>query len=108
MTLYFLSFILFSVGLYGLLVKRNLIKIIISLAIMKFAADIFFILIGYQNGGTPPLGGSTAIVNPVVQTLVLTSITIGLALIVLAVSLAVRLYEKYGTLDVTKIRRLHG
>jgi multisubunit Na+/H+ antiporter MnhC subunit len=33
---------------------------------------------------------------------------IALPVVVIAVSLAVRIYEKYGTFDITKIRRLKG
>jgi multicomponent Na+:H+ antiporter subunit C len=40
--------------------------------------------------------------------MVLTTIVIGLAVTVIVVALAVRLYEKYGTFDITKIRRLKG
>jgi len=47
-------------------------------------------------------------VDPLPQAVVLTTIVIGLAVTVLAVGLAVRIYEKYGTFDITKIRRLRG
>ncbi|MDD4895131.1 MAG: NADH-quinone oxidoreductase subunit K, partial [Candidatus Omnitrophica bacterium] len=45
---------------------------------------------------------------PLSQSVVLTTIVIGMAVMVVAVSLAVRIYEKYGTFDITKIRRLRG
>ncbi|MDH5662655.1 MAG: sodium:proton antiporter, partial [Elusimicrobiota bacterium] len=47
-------------------------------------------------------------VDPLPQALILTAIVIGLAVTVLIVSIAVRIYEKYGTFDITKIRRLRG
>lgn len=112
MILYFLTFILFSVGLFGLLFKRNLIKIIISIAIMEYAINLFLILIGYkQNGAVPILpanGQVPVIVDPLPQAMVLTTIVIGLALIILMVSLSIRIYEKYGTFDISKIRKLRG
>ena len=112
MILYFLTFILFSIGLFGLLFKRNLIKIIISIAIMEYAINLFLILIGYkQNGAVPILpknGQIPAIVDPLPQAMVLTTIVIGLSLIILMVSLSIRIYEKYGTFDITKIRKLRG
>ena len=40
--------------------------------------------------------------------MVLTTIVIGLALVFILVALAIRIYEKYGTFDITKIRRLNG
>ncbi|MCX6348106.1 MAG: NADH-quinone oxidoreductase subunit K, partial [Candidatus Aureabacteria bacterium] len=42
------------------------------------------------------------------QALVLTSIVIGLAVTALLASMAIRLYEKYGTVDISRIRRLRG
>ena len=49
--LYALCFLLFMVGLYGVLVKRNLIKIIISLIIMENAVNVFIVMIGYRKDG---------------------------------------------------------
>jgi len=39
---------------------------------------------------------------------VLTSIVIGLGVTALVISIAIRIYEKYGTFDITKIRKLKG
>ena len=43
-------------------------------------------------------------VDPVPQALVLTAIVIGLAVLALALSLAIRLFHHYGTLNLKKIR----
>ncbi|MBA7666722.1 hypothetical protein ES703_74803 [subsurface metagenome] len=43
-------------------------------------------------------------VDPVPQALVLTAIVIGVAVLALALSLAIRLYHHYGTLNLRKIR----
>ena len=112
MSVYFLCFILFAVGLYGILRKRNLIKIIISIMIVEYAVNLFFILVGYRMYGRSPifLQGQDVVnmVDPLPQALVLTTIVIGLAVIALTVAIAIRIYEKYGTFDITKIRKLHG
>lgn len=112
MSLYFLCFILFCVGLYCILRKRNIIKIIIGLIIIEYSINLFLIIIGYRRFGRAPILAHdqqiTNMVDPLPQAMVLTTIVIGLALVVLAVSLAVRIYEKYGTFDITKIRRLRG
>jgi multicomponent Na+:H+ antiporter subunit C len=47
-------------------------------------------------------------VDPLPQSVVLTTIVIGMATTILLVALAMRLYEKYGTFDITKIRELKG
>lgn len=110
MTVYVLCLILFCVGLYCILRKRNIIKIIVGTIITEYAVNLFFILIGYRmKGRAPILSPDTAIENMVdalPQALVLTAIVIGLATTALLVALAMRIYEKYGTFDITKIREL--
>ena len=110
MIVYVLCLVLFCVGLYCILRKRNIIKIIIGTIITEYAVNLFFILIGYRmKGRAPILSPDTAIENMVdalPQALVLTAIVIGLATTALLVALAMRIYEKYGTFDITKIREL--
>jgi len=112
MSLYFLCFILFCVGLYGLLRKRNIIKMIIGLGIMEYAVNLFIILIGYRTHGRAPIFARDQeilnMVDPLTQAFVSTTIVIGLSITVLAAALAIRIYEKYGTFDITKIKRLKG
>ena len=109
---YILCFVLFCIGLYCILRKRNLIKIIIGLGIIEYAVNLFFVLIGYRMHGRAPILAKDEeilnIVDPLPQALVLTAIVIGLAVTALLVAIAIRLYEKYGTFDITKIRRLKG
>ena len=110
--IYLLCILLFVIGLYGVLVKRNLLKIAIGLIIMEYAIFLFFAVIGYREGGTAPIiteGVEGAIfVDPLPQALVLTAIVIGLATTALLVSIAVRIYHRYGTFDVREIKRLKG
>ncbi|MCX5657579.1 MAG: sodium:proton antiporter [Candidatus Omnitrophica bacterium] len=112
MSLYLLCLALFCVGLYGVLRKRNLIKIIIGLSIMGYAMNLFFILLGYRYHGRAPLEAHDQnilnMVDPLPQALVLTSIVIGLGITALIISIAMRIYEKYGTFDIAKIKKLRG
>jgi len=112
MSEYILCLILFCIGLYCVLRKRNIIKIVIGLGIIEYAVNLFFVLIGYRmHGRAPILAKDQQILNmvdPIPQALVLTSIVIGLAVTALIVAIAIRLYEKYGTFDITKINRLKG
>lgn len=112
MTLYVMCFILFCVGLWCVLRKRNIVKIIIGLGIIEYAVNLFLVLVGYRSHGRAPIFAQDQdilnMVDPLPQALVLTTIVIGLAVIAVLVSLAVRIYEKYGTFDITKIRRLKG
>jgi len=110
--IYLMCFILFSIGIYCILVKRNLIKIIIGIGIAEYAVNLFFILVGYRAQGRAPILAKQQVVqnmvDPLPQALILTNIVIGLAVTVLIVAIAIRIYEKYGTFDITKIRRLRG
>lgn len=107
---YILCLVLFCIGLYCVLRKRNIIKIIVGLGIIEYAVNLFFVLLGYKSGGRAPILAKdqaiTNMVDPIPQALVLTSIVIGLAVTALIVAVAIRIYEKYGTFDITKIRRL--
>jgi len=112
MTVYLLCFALFLVGLYGLITKRDLVKIILASGIMGYAANLMIVLVGYRRQAIYPIleqgKEMTAMVDPIPQALVLTSIVIELGTTALLVALAVRLFQKYKTFDITKIRRLRG
>lgn len=110
--IYFLCVVLFCIGLYCILVKRNLIKIIIGIGIAEYAVNLLFILIAYRFQGRAPILAQDQqvldMVDPLPHALVLTAIVIGLAVTALLVSLAVRIYQRYGTFDISKVRRLRG
>ena len=110
---YIVCVIVFGIGLYAVMVKKNLIKIVIGLSLMEFAVQYFLIATGYVTAGSPPIVDlpatvpeTTVMVDPLPQALVLTSIVIGLSVTALALSIAIVLYRHYGTLDITEIRGL--
>ena len=110
--IYLLCIILFSIGLYCVVVKRDIVKIIIGISIMDCSVYLLLILVGYRMQGRSPIHDKTQeilnMVDPLPQALVLTAIVIGLAVLGLLVAIALRLYEKYGTFDITEIRKLRG
>ena len=113
MTVYIMCFILFLVGLYGIVTRRNLIKIVISFTIMEFSVFLLFTLIGYIDEGAAPiltknLPENTVFVDPLPQAMVLTAIVIGLATSAMLLAIAIRIYKKYGTFDIRKINNLRG
>jgi multicomponent Na+:H+ antiporter subunit C len=112
MIIYLLCLILFCCGIYCILRKRNIIKIILGIIIAEYAVNLFFILVAYRmEGRSPILSSEVEIVNmvdPLPQVLVLTAIVIELATTALLVALAMRIYEKYKTFDITKIKELRG
>jgi multisubunit Na+/H+ antiporter MnhC subunit len=109
---FILCLILFLIGLYGIVTQKNLIKIIIGLAIMEYSVNLFLIMIGYIDDGTAPIFSEkfhlSSYVDPLPQAMVLTAIVIGLATTALLLAMAIRLYKKYGTLDIRKINSLKG
>jgi multicomponent Na+:H+ antiporter subunit C len=112
MNVYLLCFILFLVGLYGVLTRRNMIKIIIGLSFMEFSIFLFLILIGYIEAGAAPILSKTEeitrFVDPLPQAMVLTAIVIALAANAMLLAIAVRIYKRYGTFDIRKINELKG
>jgi multicomponent Na+:H+ antiporter subunit C len=105
--------LLMLIGLYAVVTKRNIIRIIIGFSLVEYAVNLFFALVGFKSDGIPPiitqLGQSRSnFVDPLPQALVLTAIVIGLATTALMLALAMRIYEKYRTFDITEIRRLRG
>lgn len=88
---------LLGVGFYGLLITRNLIKIVLVLQILIKAVILALVLAG-KLGGNLGLGQSTAATVIVADTIVA---VVGLAL-------AVQVRRRFGTLDVPKISTLRG
>ncbi len=105
---------LIAVGVYAILFKRNLIKIAIGITIVESGVNLFLITLGYREEGVAPiythLPPETSVpggmVLPVPQALTLTSIVIGVAILALILSLVIKVYRKYGTLDAHEMRRL--
>jgi multicomponent Na+:H+ antiporter subunit C len=104
-------FALVLIGLYVVLVKSNLIKVIIGINLLDTGVNLFLVSVGYLHMGTAPIfsaadGMGREMVDPVPQALVLTAIVIGVSVVALALSVAIRLYQHYGTLDLRKITEL--
>ena len=103
--------ILSGIGLTNLLLQRNMIKKIIGLNIMDTAGYLFLAAKGYVAGRAAPIvqiaqdgipiAGSY--VNPIPAGLVLTGIVVSVSVTAFALSLTLRLYEAYGTLDIDEV-----
>ena len=82
------------IGLYSVVFKRNLIKIVIGITFIISGINLFFITLGYRDSGT---------IMPVSQSITLVTIIIGFAILVLMSYLVICIYKHYGTLDIRKI-----
>ncbi|MBC7253707.1 MAG: cation:proton antiporter subunit C [Actinobacteria bacterium] len=101
--------VLFCVGLYTVIVRRNIIKKLIGLNIMETSVFFFFVSLGYLDGGIAPIHAGAAdparMVNPIPQALILTGIVVAVSVTALALSMVILLYRQYGTLDVDRLMR---
>ncbi len=102
------AMILFGIGFSNLLLQKNLIKKIIGFNIMDTAMYLFLALKGYIAGRKAPIvvDGIQSVevyINPIPSGLVLTGIVVSVSVTALMLSLTVRLYRRYHTLDLDKI-----
>ena len=91
--------LLVLIGLYAVVFKRNLIKIVIGITLIESGVNLFLITLGYREGGVAPIytnapadvikNTPSSMVLPVPQALTLTSIVIGVAVFALMLSLIV-------------------
>ena len=102
------AMILFGIGFGNLLLQSNLIKKIIGLNIMDTAVYLFLAEKGYIEGRVAPIvvdGGQSmeAYINPIPSGLVLTGIVVSVSVSALMLSITIRLYRRYHTLDLDEI-----
>ena len=102
------AMILFGIGFANLLFQKNLIKKIIGLNIMDTAVYLFLACKGYVAGRAAPIvvdgvQSVEAYINPIPSGLVLTGIVVSVSVTALMLSLTVRLYQRYHTLDLDEI-----
>ena len=109
---YSTAIILFLIGLYGVLTRKNLLKILVSLSIIDTAVNVFIIAVGYiKNGVAPIISASNKVidpnnikvVDPLPGALVLTAIVIGVGTTAMALAITVSLYKKYKTLNIDEM-----
>ncbi len=102
------AILLFVIGFGNLLLQSNLIKKIIGLNIMDTAVYLFLAEKGYISGRVAPIvtDGVQSVetyINPVPSGLVLTGIVVSVSVSALMLSLTIRLYQRYHTLDLDEI-----
>ncbi len=104
--------ILIALGLWALLFRRNLVKIVIGLTLIENGVNLFLVATGYVQEGVVPIytyaPPDATMVLPTPQALTLTSIVIGLATTALMLSFAVVIHRHKKTLDGRKMTELSG
>ena len=112
---YITSVLLIVLGLYAVCTRKNLIKVIIGFGLTDYGINLLIVSIGFHEGGTAPIWQLSDLLNgtapaffvdPVPQALTLTSIVIGACVDALALALAIKIYQKYHSIDTDEVRRL--
>ena len=105
---YWFTLALLAIGLYGMMMKKNLVKKLIGMTIFQVSVIIFYIASSSKWGGTVPVmdkaidvADSTKYINPLPHTLMLTAIVVGVATTGVAFALVISIYKRYRTLDET-------
>jgi multisubunit Na+/H+ antiporter MnhC subunit len=102
---------LLGIALYILIFKRNLIKLVMGIAIMGSGVNLFLVSLGYRAGGVAPIYTDTPqgiMVLPVPQALTLTSIVIAVSVIALMLTMVMYTYRHTKDIDAKKSRMLKG
>jgi len=96
------SAVLFGIGIYGLVTKRNALRLLFAVEIMINAANLNFVAFGQYM---PPPAGSQAALG---QTFVLFSIALAAAEAAVILAIVVVAYRLHHDVDVSELDTLEG
>lgn len=117
---YLVAAALFGLGLYTVLSRRNLIKIVMGLSLMESSTYLLLISLAYRRKSTAPVLLSPPaaqtqtslshgnVADPVLQNFCLTAIVIGVAITAVFLTVVVRIAQHYRSLDSFDVRELRG
>lgn len=103
---YWFTILLLAIGLYGMTIKKNLVKKLIGMTIFQAAIILFYISNAIKMGATVPIlaenlpvENSANYINPLPHALMLTAIVVGVATVGVAFALLILIYKNCKTLD---------
>jgi multicomponent Na+:H+ antiporter subunit C len=102
------------IGLYAMIAKNNLVKKIVGMNIFQTAIILFYVSIGAKRGATIPIiehahGAASHMtkaadyINPLPHVLMLTAIVVAVATLGVALALAIKVYNRFQTLEEDEI-----
>lgn len=102
------GFGLLLIGMWGMLVRKNIIRMIVGFSLIDTGIHMIMVSLGYIRGGTAPIiDGSvdratalTSVVDPIPSALVLTAIVIGLGITAVMLAYAVQIHTHKKTLSI--------
>lgn len=118
---YLVAAAVFCIGLYAVLTRRNLLRIVMGLSLMEASTYLLLISMAYRRNSTapvltsPPTGVSAHqlaahgdVADPVLQNFCLTAIVIGVASTAVFLTITVRVAQHYRSVDTADVRELRG
>ena len=115
---YWAFVVLMMVGLYAMIAKRNLVKKIIGMGIFQTAIILFYVSSAAKEKATIPILDShhgevpqvvaSDFINPLPHVLMLTAIVVSVATLGVALALAIRIFQQYGSLEEDTIMEKTG
>ncbi len=93
---FMIAALLFLTGLVGVLVRRNILFILLSIEIMLNASGLAFVVAGAHWG------------QPDGQVMYFFILTMAAAEVAVGLSLILQVYEKFNTLDANRTHRMRG
>ncbi len=98
---YWVVVFLMMAGFYVIIAQGNLVKKLVGLSLFQASVFIFYISLGYVEGGVAPIlvQGASSYANPLPQVLILTAIVVSVATTAVGLALVVRIREAYGSVE---------
>ncbi|MDD6219157.1 MAG: NADH-quinone oxidoreductase subunit NuoK [Selenomonadaceae bacterium] len=93
-----LAAVLFAIGLYGLLSKKSIIAVLMSIELMLNAVNINFIAFNRFTNVSDLTG----------QLMAIFSIAVGVAEVAVGLALAYRMFREHGTVNVDELNNMKG
>ncbi len=110
--IYCLVFILFFLGIFGMITCKNYMKKMMCMNIMQVAVILFFLCFAQKTGGLGMIPVLDEVshhaedyLNPLPHALMLTAIVVSLGTTGVALALLMRLKETYGSVEEDEILR---
>ncbi|MCS7281389.1 MAG: cation:proton antiporter subunit C [Desulfobacterota bacterium] len=113
---YWTHIVLIIIGLYGMMMKRNLLKKLVGMTIFQWSIILFYISLSGKRGGSVPIiifesMGNSKIpiteplmyVNPLPHVLMLTAIVVAVATTGIALALIILTNKRFGTVEEDEI-----
>jgi multicomponent Na+:H+ antiporter subunit C len=112
--------LLFCLGLFTVLARRGLMRIVLGLSVMESSTYLLLVSLAYRSGSTAPVlaglpSGRTQhdltegnVADPVLQNFCITAVVIGVAITAVFLTVVVRVAQHYRSIDAADLTQLKG